>query len=52
MECFDKDGRFFIPKRIPVIEAYILRQMETTGRTREQVQAEIAAEDAADSAPF
>lgn len=52
MECFDKDGRFFIPKRIPVIEAYILRQMETTGETREQVETDIANENAADNAPF
>lgn len=52
MECFDKDGNFFIPKRIPVIEAYILRRMEITGKTRGQVEIDITIENAADNAPF
>jgi hypothetical protein len=52
MECFDKDGNFFIPKRIPVTEAYILRRMETMNMTRKQVVTEMAKQDTIDSAPF
>lgn len=51
MECFDKDGNFFVPKRLPVIEAYILSEREK-GKTREEVLAEMEAENDADNAPF
>jgi len=51
MECFDRDGNFFVPRRVPVVEAYILREIEN-GKTREQIMAEMKAQDEADRAPF
>lgn len=51
MECFDKDGNFFIPKRLSVIEAYILHEMEK-GKSREQVLSEMELANEQDSAPF